>query len=458
MKSKQFIFLALSCMILVLAIFFMSLSQDASGSASSEVSLAVTAKVVMLDLPTAVLDISMPAEMNTASFVYFPIDVEMGDFNGVNDLGNSNYVARFFNAGHAQIGEDVALELSVSGKGDEKVEVDQLDNESNIMKLSGTAELPGVAEGYYYVFIFQIEGDNEKILPFASGWEETKNSCCSGTNLSYLYISTDRDSLIPVSEDFLLPGCTEDWCCGCFCTGGNIKNRILLKTPPPNKKNVNNFWRIVTQKQEQQEQTPPENESLVEVVYGEMEVKAMLSETKNLKLTVLNSGCCILIPYGAADPGTLVCLRVLEPENLPKSPDGQVFGSVCFEIKCFEKELSKNIRISIPYTEEDLEIVGGDTSKLKLAYWDEVKEKWIIMPTLVDEEEMRLNTISRHLGLWTVLSPQPAEPISSISPQADRPEINPIKYINSKLITPIVDACNSVINWLKGLLHHQNSK
>lgn len=454
MKSRRFKFRILICLLLVITIFFMVSSQEAAGFVgrpSSSATLTATAKVLMPELPTAVLDLSMPAQKEISPELYFPLCVKVWDFNGRTDIEGACYVARFYNAGHAQVGEDVELKLQVLEEEEEEAE---LECASNFISFSGIANLSGQAEGCYYVYIYRVGCgcEEDKVLPFASSGDTNIKECCSCPCLSCLYLYEDKETLIPYSEDFLRPGCTADWCCGCLCTEQSIKNRIYLKKTPPKKRGGKGFGSAkIIPAPETKSVFGEEDPEKGELISGKGEVRTLLDGQKTLLLSFPKGNCSVLIPEGAASPETEIILRALEPGALPPAPEGQQFASFCFEIEGIEGELSKNARISVPYTEDDLEMVAGNPFELKLAYWNEFKEAWVIMPTFVDTKDKILTSSSRHLGIWAVVSSKAGKSAPPIEPEKPKPS-QAENFIQSKVISPIREAYHSIVNWLKELL------
>jgi hypothetical protein len=85
--------------------------------------------------------------------------------------------------------------------------------------------------------------------------------------------------------------------------------------------------------------------------------------------------------------------------------------------------LIKNATITVKYSSADLDKLGGDASKLKLARWDEAQDQWTVLKTKVDTQTTALSADTNQFSIWAVVSggaagSTPGVTSSSTSPQA----------------------------------------
>lgn len=69
--------------------------------------------------------------------------------------------------------------------------------------------------------------------------------------------------------------------------------------------------------------------------------------------------------------------------------------------------LGANVSICVKYTDADLDDVGDNPQLLKLAYFDEESDKWIILNTTVYLDEEIACASTNHLSEWTFLKAAP---------------------------------------------------
>lgn len=166
----------------------------------------------------------------------------------------------------------------------------------------------------------------------------------------------------------------------------------------------------------------------------------------NITLTPGNSGTLITpdgrysisFPQGAVLGDAVVTLKPYSKERLPTAPVNAKLGATSFEITGLSGLLSKDATIQVPYSEDDLTAAGGDTSLLKLAYYDAVKKTWIILPTQVDTGNKKLTATTNHLSVWTVM-------ISSSTTSSTAEGVAPVSAETKKSPVPIAVILTSFI-------------
>ncbi|MCX6012702.1 MAG: hypothetical protein NTV30_04710, partial [Chloroflexi bacterium] len=75
----------------------------------------------------------------------------------------------------------------------------------------------------------------------------------------------------------------------------------------------------------------------------------------------------------------------------------------CFRIDGLTGLLTKEAKLTVKYTSYDLEQAGGNLSKLRLARWDEIANKWTVIDTIINEQSMTLTVQTNHFSLWSVM-------------------------------------------------------
>ena len=120
-------------------------------------------------------------------------------------------------------------------------------------------------------------------------------------------------------------------------------------------------------------------------------------------LTSPDGRISILFPQGAVLDNAVVTLKPYTKAQLPSAPAGSTLGATCFEITGLSGLLSKDATVKVTYSADDLEAAGGDTSRLKLSYYDAAQSAWVILPTQVDTSNTMLTTTTNHLSVWAVM-------------------------------------------------------
>ena len=111
----------------------------------------------------------------------------------------------------------------------------------------------------------------------------------------------------------------------------------------------------------------------------------------------------VVFPQGAVFGDVEVALKPYSRDNLPAAPEGASLGATCFEITGLSGLLSKDATVQVTYSADDLALAGGDASQLKLSYWDTVQGMWVILPTQLTTQDMKLTATTNHLSVWAIL-------------------------------------------------------
>jgi hypothetical protein len=111
----------------------------------------------------------------------------------------------------------------------------------------------------------------------------------------------------------------------------------------------------------------------------------------------------VTFPQGAVLGDVVVTLKPFSRDKLQPAPTGATTGATSFEISGLSGLLSQDATVRVTYSADDLAAAGGDTSKLKLSYFDTAKNAWTMLPTQVNTQDMTLTTTTNHLSVWAVM-------------------------------------------------------
>jgi len=120
-------------------------------------------------------------------------------------------------------------------------------------------------------------------------------------------------------------------------------------------------------------------------------------------LTSSDGRYSVSFPQGAVLGDVVVTLGPYSLDKLSPAPSGAKLGATSFEVKGLAGLLSKDATVTVKYSQDDVAAAGGDTSKLKLAYWDAAQYQWVILPTQVNTQDMTLTASTDHMGVWAVM-------------------------------------------------------
>ncbi len=151
----------------------------------------------------------------------------------------------------------------------------------------------------------------------------------------------------------------------------------------------------------------------------------------------------ISFPQGAVLGNAVVTLKPYSKDKLSSAPTGAKFGATSFEVTGLSGLLSKDATVRVTYSADDLAVAGGDTSKLKLSYFDAAQNSWVILPTQVDAGSTTLTATTNHLSVWAVM-------VSSSTTSGSAPGVTatkspvPLTVILASLIIAVIAAGKSV--------------
>jgi hypothetical protein len=125
-------------------------------------------------------------------------------------------------------------------------------------------------------------------------------------------------------------------------------------------------------------------------------------------LTSEDGRISIYFPQGAAVIPVNVSLWNYPAEQLPSPPPDMNLTTTCFRVDGLTGLLAKEATVTVRYSADDLGKAGGDTSRLRLARWDEGNSQWTVLKTRVDTGAMTLSASSNQMSIWAVVVGSPA--------------------------------------------------
>jgi hypothetical protein len=137
-------------------------------------------------------------------------------------------------------------------------------------------------------------------------------------------------------------------------------------------------------------------------------------------LTSLDGRYSISFPQGAVLGDAVVTLKPYSRDKLQAAPANAKPGATCFEVPGLSGLLNKDATVQVKYSTDDLAVASGDTSKLRLSYYDAAQNAWVILPTQVNVGSTTLTSTTNHLSVWTVMisSSTTSGPVSGAAPKA----------------------------------------
>ena len=144
----------------------------------------------------------------------------------------------------------------------------------------------------------------------------------------------------------------------------------------------------------------------------------------------------VIFPQGAVLGDVVVALKPYSWDNLHPAPSGAKLGATCFEITGLSGLLSKDATVRVTYSADDLAVAGGDASQLKLSYWDTVQGIWVILPTQLTTQDMKLTATTNHLSIWAILISSP----KTTAPPTETP-LPAMVDVAALIVTVIISGC-----------------
>jgi len=119
----------------------------------------------------------------------------------------------------------------------------------------------------------------------------------------------------------------------------------------------------------------------------------------------------IAFPAGAVTETAVVRLNNYLPGQLPPLPEGYTAAAICFRVTGLPGLLAREAALKVKYDELDLANAGENTSRLKIARWDEAERRWTVLNTAVDKSNMVLTAKTDRFSVWAVVITPPSKPI-----------------------------------------------
>jgi hypothetical protein len=116
-----------------------------------------------------------------------------------------------------------------------------------------------------------------------------------------------------------------------------------------------------------------------------------------------NGDITVNFPQGSVISQAEVSIQYYPVEQAPLPPSGYNLATTCFRIDGLTGLLTKDATITAKYSNSDLEKANGDTTKLKLARWDETDSKWTILDTTVDKGDQSLIAYTNRFSIWAIM-------------------------------------------------------
>jgi len=153
----------------------------------------------------------------------------------------------------------------------------------------------------------------------------------------------------------------------------------------------------------------------VQVWFGGLPVavKTVQPEVES-KVETYDGKVSVHFPAGATSAETQVIVRETTTAAAPAAPAGFKFGATSFVIEEVKSlvvidklnPLSKEVTITVRYTQDDLDAAGGNPSLLTLCRYDEDPGEWVALPTTVDEAAMTLTATTDRFSRWIIMVPE----------------------------------------------------
>ena len=107
-------------------------------------------------------------------------------------------------------------------------------------------------------------------------------------------------------------------------------------------------------------------------------------------------------PAGAVFSDTDVTLKPLAKDRATASAN-MTPASTFFTIEGINGLLAKDAVMKVKYTSADLEAAGSDVTKLVLARYDDSENKWTILPTYLNKDDLTLSAATNRFGSWGIM-------------------------------------------------------
>jgi len=152
------------------------------------------------------------------------------------------------------------------------------------------------------------------------------------------------------------------------------------------------------------------------------------------ELATSDGRCRINFPQGAVFGETEVSLNAVMKDELPRANSDVTLGTTCFCVDGLSGLLSKDAKLVVRYSDNDLAVAGGKASLLKLGYYNEAEHQWKVMPTDVNENAMTLTTSTNHFSTWAVLVSSSDESAGSTNSSQGTTPLSPLLGLSALIV------------------------
>lgn len=145
--------------------------------------------------------------------------------------------------------------------------------------------------------------------------------------------------------------------------------------------------------------------SFTTVSEGGVLAQETISPTSETTVATEDGSITIEVPAGAVTAEAELVIRERSCTDTPEPPSGYKVTGNCFSIE-MTQDLATGVMVTIvvKYSDADVEAAGGDANLLKLAYYDEEAEDWVVLDTTVDTANKTLTAQTDHFSTWSILA------------------------------------------------------
>ena len=137
--------------------------------------------------------------------------------------------------------------------------------------------------------------------------------------------------------------------------------------------------------------------------------------------------------------------EVVEP---PPPPTDVTIIGITYDIDAGDATFENPVTITLTYDPADLP-VGVHAEDLTLAWWDDVAEEWIELPTVVDPATNTITAEITHFSKYAIFASQPEEEPATPTPTSPTPvEKPPVEKPSIEVLpTPTAEPVNWALIW-----------
>ncbi|MDH5793548.1 MAG: hypothetical protein OEZ18_03165 [Candidatus Bathyarchaeota archaeon] len=146
-------------------------------------------------------------------------------------------------------------------------------------------------------------------------------------------------------------------------------------------------------------------EGYAETIYN----SASVTQSNPLKINAKETAGCMLTLTNISKPAAICIKNVTAPLEVNPPPGTyKVLGNY-IQITADAEDVAVNVTIRIYYTDEQLSNAGLDENSLKILYWDEAANDWVVINTQINTTEHYVWATVNHLSIWALMGqPSPA--------------------------------------------------